>query len=80
MGTVNQAIVLALNEFKKEYGEDKKLEDGDAFVTVFNDGFLIISLENKNLRLKIFAGEPYKVDFNLNLFDKQHSANLRNEK
>jgi hypothetical protein len=67
---VDQAIQIALNEFKKEYGENAKIEDGDEFATVFNDGILVISMENKKLSIKIFAGEPYKVDFNLNLLDE----------
>ena len=71
METVDQAIQLALNEFKKEYGKDAKLDDGDRFATVFNDGILIISMEEKTLKLDILAGEPYKVDFDLGLLDKQ---------
>lgn len=34
MEELGQAINLAMEKFKEEYGEDEKLEDGDEFVTV----------------------------------------------
>lgn len=67
MDILNEAIGLAMSEYKKEFGEDTKLEDGDEFATVFNDGILIIGLEDKSLKLKILCGKPYHIDYNLNL-------------
>ena len=32
----NELINLACAEYKKEFGEDVQLEDGDGFVTIFN--------------------------------------------
>jgi len=64
---LNKAIELATEEFKKENGADAQIEDGDEFATVFNDGILIIGLEDSELKIKVLLGEPYKVDFNLDM-------------
>ena len=44
MEMIARAIDMAMQRFREEYGEDAKLEEGDEFVTVFNDCVLIISL------------------------------------
>lgn len=71
MNKINQAIELAKQEFKKEYGEGAKLEDGYEFVTVFNDGVLIMGLEDANFNIKFILGEPYKVDFNIGMCESE---------
>ena len=50
MDKLNKAISLAMEEFKKENGQDARLEDGDEFATVFNDGILILGLECSELK------------------------------
>lgn len=72
MDEIMQAINLALYEFKKEFGEDAKLEDGDEFVTVFNNCTLIISLENGNFKTKFIGGVPYKVDMTLSIYEEEN--------
>lgn len=42
MEEINKAIKLAMQKFKEEFGEDASLEDGDEFVTVFNNCVLIL--------------------------------------
>lgn len=49
MTTIDEAIKLAMDEFTKEFGEDAKLEDGDEFATVFNDGIIILGDFNLSL-------------------------------
>ena len=71
MDTIDKAIELAMQELKDELGQDYKLKDGDEFVTVFNDAVLIIGFEDKKLTVKISAGKPYFVDFNMDLLDKE---------
>ena len=44
MDKISKAIELATKEFKKEYGQDAKLQEGDEFVTIFNDGVVTISM------------------------------------
>ncbi|MPM60233.1 hypothetical protein SDC9_107084 [bioreactor metagenome] len=68
---IKQAVELAKQEYKKEYGEDAKLENGDEFVTVFNDGVLIMGLEDTNFNIKFILGEPYKVDFSLGMYESE---------
>ena len=41
-----EIINLAMEQFKQEYGDDAKLEDGDEIVAVLNNCVLIVSLEN----------------------------------
>lgn len=67
MDKLNKAISLAMGEFKKENGQDVRLDDGDEFATVFNDGILILGLECSELKVKVLLGEPYQVDFSFNL-------------
>jgi len=65
MGKIEKAIQLAMEECKKEYGQDAKLKEGEAIVTVFNDGVVIIGVNNSKLNAKVLFGEPYRVDFNI---------------
>lgn len=58
---------LAMEQFRAEFGEDAKLEEGDSFATVFNDAVVIIGLENRQLSVKVLAGKPYFVNQSLNL-------------
>ncbi|WP_315352458.1 hypothetical protein [Phocaeicola abscessus] len=67
MEETKSAIELAMAQFKAEFGQDAKLEDGDEFATVYNDAVLIISLNNRKLSVRILAGKPYFVNQNLNL-------------
>lgn len=68
MDNMSKAIILALKEFEHECG---KLEDGDEFVTCFNDGVLIISFIDEELGVKFILGEPYKIDFDLNMLENE---------
>lgn len=67
MEETKSAIELAMEQFKAEFGQDAKLEDGEEFATVFNDAVVIISLNNRNLSVRILAGKPYFVNQSLNL-------------
>lgn len=66
MDKLRQAISFAVEQYQEEFGKDVILEDGEEFATVFNDGILIIGMENKTLKLKVLAGKPYFVDYDLN--------------
>lgn len=46
MNEIMEAINLAFEKYRETYGEDAHLEDGEEFVTVFNNCVLIVSLEN----------------------------------
>lgn len=69
MEELGNAISLAMQKFKEEYGEDAKLEDGDEFVTVFNNCVLIISLDKGHLKTNFIGGKPYEVDMTLSIYE-----------
>ena len=66
---LDEAIGAAFAEFKKECGEDVKFEDGDEFVTVFNNAVLIVGLEGTTLKTKFIGGKPYQVDMTLEIYE-----------
>ena len=65
----DEANRAAVEEFKKEFGEDVKLEEGDELVTVFNNAVLVIGVEDYNLNTKFIGGKPYKVDMTLAIYE-----------
>lgn len=70
MKQLDEAVGAAFKEFKKEFGEDAKLEEGDEFVTVFNNAVLVIGVEDHVLRTKFIGGKPYKVDMTLEIYEE----------
>lgn len=66
---LDDAVKAAFAEFKKEFGEDVNFEDGDEFVTIFNNATLIVSLEDNTLKTKFIGGKPYKVDMTLEIYE-----------
>ena len=70
MEELQKAIKLAMEKFGEESGKDA-LEDGDEFVTVFNNCVLIISLENGHLLTKFIGGKPYEVDMTLSIYGSE---------
>lgn len=65
MEELQEAIALALEKWKEEYGE---LEDGDEFVTAFNNCTLVISLENGKFKTNFICGRPYEVDMTISIY------------
>lgn len=72
---LDEAVNAAFTEFKKEFGQDVKLEDGDEFVTVFNNAALVISLEDNTLKTKFIGGKPYQVDMTLAIYEGEDEEN-----
>lgn len=66
---LDDAVKAAFAEFKKEFGEDARLEDGDEFVTVFNNAALIVGLEDNTLYTKFVGRKPYRVDMTLAIYE-----------
>ena len=73
MEDLDKAIGFAIAEFRKEFGKDATLDDGDEFVTIFNNCCLIISLENQKLTTKFIGGKPYRVDMTLGIYEEDYS-------
>lgn len=53
MNEIMEAINLAFEKYRETYGEDAHLEDGEEFVTVFNNCVLIVSLEKWRFKNKV---------------------------
>lgn len=70
MNEIMEAINLAFEKFREDNGEDAKMEDGDEFVTVFNNCVLIISLNDGNLKSNFIGGKPYKIDMTLSIYEE----------
>ena len=64
------AIELAMGKFNEEFGEGA-LEDGDEFVTVFNNCVLVISLENGKVSTHFIGGKPYVIDMTLSIYESE---------
>lgn len=60
---LDKALQLAIASLP----EDTYLGDGEEFATVFNDAVLIVKKDGPGLDVKFIAGEPYRVDFDLDL-------------
>ena len=69
MEMIARAIDMAMQRFREQYGEDAKLEEGDEFVTVFNDCVLIISLGEGRLQTDFIDGKPFEVDMALGIYE-----------
>ena len=78
MEELGQAINLAMQKFKEGYGEDAKLEDGDEFVTVFNNCVLIISLEGGHLQTKFIGEKPFYADMTLSIYESEEENASKN--
>jgi tyrosyl-tRNA synthetase len=71
MNEIMEAINLAFEKYRETYGEDAHLEDGEEFVTVFNNCVLIVSLENGDLKTKFIGGKPFEVDMTLSIYQEE---------
>ena len=69
MEDIQKAIEAAFAAFKKEFGEDAKLEEGEEFVFLFNNCVLIMGVEDKCLEQKFIGGQPIKVDYALKIYE-----------
>lgn len=70
MEELKTAIELAMGKFNEEFGEGA-LEDGDEFVTVFNNCVLVISLEDGKIETRFIGGKPYEVDMTLSFYESE---------
>lgn len=68
MDEINRAVGLAMQEFRKEFGEGARLRDGEEFATVFNNCILILSLDGSEIGVKFVAGKPFRVDAALSIY------------
>lgn len=65
MDKVYKLLDLVTSEMKKEDPDFNGLDNGEEVAAVFNDGVLIIGMEDNELKVKIILGEPVKIDYTL---------------
>ena len=68
MEKLANAVKLAIDKFEEEHG---KLEVGNEFVTVFNNGILVISCEESVVSIHSVVGQPYTVDETLSIYESE---------
>lgn len=68
MEEIKLAIGLAVQKFKEKYGQDAELEEGEEFVTAFNNCTLVISLKTGELETKFIPGRPLEIDMELSIY------------
>ena len=69
MDEFENAVNMAFEKFKEEFGKDAKLQDGEAFVTVFNNASLVIYLDGE-LKTEFIGGKPFEVDMTLSIYEE----------
>ena len=74
MEELYKAINIALDKFLEDTGQET-LEDGDEFVTVFNNCYLYIAKEGDTLKLHFIGGKPYQVDLTLSVYEESEEQN-----
>ena len=57
-----------MKAYKAEHGEDAKFEEGETQVFELNDCTVILSLQDKDLGIKILGDKPIKVDCTTGFF------------
>lgn len=67
---IGQAIKMAVAEYKKEFGQEAQLKNGEAFASLFNNGVLVVSNNNEKIGFYFTGGEPYKIDEEIDIYKK----------
>ena len=69
IGDLDKVLELAIEAFKKEYGENAKIEDGDEYFFQFKNGMMILSVENRELKTAFNSELPIKIDHTLKIYE-----------
>lgn len=65
---MDKLLEKLVDAFKREFGEEAQLEDGDTLVFELNDCTVILGLEDGTLREEIIGDKPIKVDYTTGYF------------
>ena len=69
MEELDRAIMLAIKKYK-ESNEVERLEEGDEFVTIFNNCCLYVALNNNKLVTK-FLQKPDCIDMSISFYETE---------
>ena len=67
MEELNRAIMLAIKKYKESNGVER-LEEGEEFVTIFNNCCLYVALNNNELVTK-FLQKPDCIDMSISFYE-----------
>lgn len=67
--TIEKAISMMIEQARKDSDSGKIDLDEQDLVGVFNDGVIMMWLEDDELKIKVVVGEPMKFDYSLNLIE-----------
>ena len=62
-------LSILIDAFKREYGEDEKINDGDIVVFELNDCIVILSLEDAKLKAEVIGDKPIRVNYTTGYFE-----------
>ena len=66
---MDDLLSILIDAFKREYGEDEKINDGDIVVFELNDCTVILLLEDAKLKTEIIGDKPIKVNYTTGYFE-----------
>lgn len=69
MDELNNIIELAAKKYIEKYGEGAKMEEGDEQVFLLENGTLVLSIDNGDIKVKLIGGDPIKLDVGCSLFN-----------
>lgn len=68
MNEIDEMIKIALQLYQDEHEQGAQMKNGDEFVVCFPNGTLILSVEGKNLQVKLIEGAAYHSDHRIPFF------------
>lgn len=65
-----KVVRLMLAEYKRQNGEDAKLEEGDWIVAELNNATVFLQMKDGELDIKFTGDKPLKVDYSVGFFQE----------
>lgn len=66
---MDDLLSILIDAFKREFGEDEKINDGDTVVFELNDCTVILSLEDASLKTEVIGDKPIRVNYTTGYFE-----------
>ena len=66
---MDDLLPILIDAFKREFGEDEKINDGDTVVFELNDCTVILSLEDASLKTEVIGDKTIRVNYTTGYFE-----------
>lgn len=66
---MDDLLSILIDAFKREHGEDEKINDGEIVVFELNDCTVILSLEDAKLKTEVIGDKPIRVNYTTGYFE-----------